>query len=164
MNAADFARLYAYNRWANHRVLACAHRAPPSAASRSLGVSHDSVLGTLVHIMWGEWLWLQRWQGVSPKRVFAPADYPDAAAIEAAWVPIEQEQERWIGALTDERLRATVSYENLEGARWTYPLEAMMQHVANHSAYHRGQVASALRQLGHPCEATDFLVFLDEQG
>ncbi|MGH7537021.1 MAG: DinB family protein, partial [Gemmatimonadales bacterium] len=38
----------------------------------------------------------------------------------------------------------------------------MLQHVVNHSTYHRGQVTTLLRQLGEPVAATDFLVFIDE--
>jgi uncharacterized damage-inducible protein DinB len=39
-----------------------------------------------------------------------------------------------------------------------------MYHVVNHSTYHRGQVATMLRQLGTRPLPTDLLVFDDEQG
>ena len=38
----------------------------------------------------------------------------------------------------------------------------LMQHVVNHSTYHRGQVALMMRQLGAEPLATDFHVFLVE--
>jgi uncharacterized damage-inducible protein DinB len=38
----------------------------------------------------------------------------------------------------------------------------MLQHLVNHSTYHRGQVTTLLRQLGARAEATDLLVFVDE--
>jgi len=37
-----------------------------------------------------------------------------------------------------------------------------MQHLANHSTYHRGQIALMMRQLGAKPMATDFHVFLVE--
>jgi uncharacterized damage-inducible protein DinB len=37
-----------------------------------------------------------------------------------------------------------------------------MQHLANHSTYHRGQVALMMRQLDAEPLATDFHVFLVE--
>jgi uncharacterized damage-inducible protein DinB len=37
-----------------------------------------------------------------------------------------------------------------------------MQHLANHSTYHRGQVGLMMRQLGAEPQATDFHVFLAE--
>jgi uncharacterized damage-inducible protein DinB len=37
----------------------------------------------------------------------------------------------------------------------------MLQHIVNHSTYHRGQLTTLLRQLGaQPC-ATDFLYYFD---
>lgn len=41
-------------------------------------------------------------------------------------------------------------------------LAHLMQHLANHSTYHRGQVALMMRQLGAEPPATDFHVFLAE--
>lgn len=38
----------------------------------------------------------------------------------------------------------------------------MLQPVANHSTYHRGQIAAMLRQLGTAPAPTDYQVFLDE--
>jgi uncharacterized damage-inducible protein DinB len=37
-----------------------------------------------------------------------------------------------------------------------------MQHLANHSTYHRGQVAEKMRQLGAIPVATDFAFFILE--
>jgi uncharacterized damage-inducible protein DinB len=41
-------------------------------------------------------------------------------------------------------------------------LAQLMQHLANHSIYHRGQIAWMMRQLGAKPLATDFHVFLVE--
>jgi uncharacterized damage-inducible protein DinB len=43
------------------------------------------------------------------------------------------------------------------------PLELILQHVVNHSTYHRGQVTTLLRQIGVPAVPTDFLVFIDQR-
>jgi uncharacterized damage-inducible protein DinB len=42
-------------------------------------------------------------------------------------------------------------------------LAHLMQHLANHSTYHRGQVALMMRQLDAEPVATDFHVFLMER-
>jgi len=42
-------------------------------------------------------------------------------------------------------------------------LAQMMPHVVNYSTYHRGQVVTLLRQLGHTAPATDFSIYFDEQ-
>ncbi len=54
-----------------------------------------------------------------------------------------------------------LGYVNTRGERWEYTLAQMMQHVVIHSAYHRGQVVTLLRQLGAAAPTTDYLVFVD---
>jgi uncharacterized damage-inducible protein DinB len=39
----------------------------------------------------------------------------------------------------------------------------LIRHVVNHSTYHRGQLATQLRQLGQIPPATDFIVYRREQ-
>jgi len=50
----------------------------------------------------------------------------------------------------------------LKGETWTYALWRILAHVVNHSSYHRGQVATLLRQLGATPSSTDLLLFYDE--
>ena len=98
---------------------------------------------------------LRRWDAQSPKQVMTPADYPDVRALETEWKTVEREQQRFLAELTDGKLTTQVAYENLQGQRWEYSLGHMMQHVVNHSSYHRGQVVTLLRQMGHAPQATD---------
>ncbi|MFY9554137.1 MAG: DinB family protein, partial [Blastocatellia bacterium] len=60
-------------------------------------------------------------------------------------------------------LGTVIAYTNTKGERWEYPLGRMMQHLANHSSYHRGQVTTMLRQLGAAVSPVDLLVFMDVQ-
>lgn len=66
--------------------------------------------------------------------------------------------------MTDESLATVIAYTNTKGEGWAYPLGRMMQHVMNHSSYHRGQVATMLRQLGAEVNPVDLLVFMDVKG
>ena len=52
-------------------------------------------------------------------------------------------------------LAGTLRYRNLYGQELESPLWQMVQHVANHSTYHRGQVVTLLRQTGAKPVATD---------
>jgi len=56
-----------------------------------------------------------------------------------------------------------VRYKNTKGEAFRAPLWQLVQHVANHSTYHRGQVTSLLRQLGGRTVSTDLVVFDREQ-
>lgn len=74
------------------------------------------------------------------------------------------EQTEFVRGVTDESLKRVITYVNARGETWQYSLEHMMQHLVNHSSYHRGQIALMLRQLGTKAFPTDFLVFFDLGG
>jgi len=162
MAPKDFQTLYAYNRWANVRIFDAAAKLTAEQYTRDLSNSFRSVRDTLTHILAAEWIWLKRWHGESPKALLDPADFPNLVALRAKWMEAEREQTAFVNSLTDERLNAPISYINTKGKTWTYPLWQMMQHLVNHSTYHRGQVTTMLRQFGAAPAATDFLLFFDE--
>lgn len=162
MNTRDIQLLYAYNRWANERVLRAAALLADHQLRRDLGSSFSSVWGTLVHIVWGEWLWLGRWQELASGPGPSPKTCLDLGALGQRCVEIATAQRVFVASLSEAALERTLSYENPPGVVWTYPLGQMLQHVVNHSTYHRGQVTTMLRQLGASAVATDFLVYIDE--
>jgi uncharacterized damage-inducible protein DinB len=55
-----------------------------------------------------------------------------------------------------------VSYRAPDGKAFAHPLGDLMRHVVNHSTYHRGQLATQFRQLGHTPPSTDFTRYLRE--
>jgi uncharacterized damage-inducible protein DinB len=153
--------LYAYNSWANHRVLdVCA---PLSAAqfTQDLHSSFRSVRDTLAHIMLAEWLWLERWQGRSPG--FPPSDFADLAAIRARWQQIEGDLNAFVQKLSAADLERVVEYKNTKGTAFSNPMCQMLQHLVNHGTYHRGQATTMLRQLGATPVATDLIAFYRER-
>src|SRR5947208_2777055 len=77
--------LYAYNRWANHRITSACRPLDTEALTRNLGNSFGSIRDTLVHTVWAEWIWLERWQGRSPKQPAGFNDFHDIDAIEKRW-------------------------------------------------------------------------------
>jgi uncharacterized damage-inducible protein DinB len=154
--------LFAFNRWANDQILAAVRPLAHAELARDLRTSHVSVRGTLVHTLWSEWVWFRRWQGESPKIMFADADFPDVESIESAWHELDGERQRFIETLTDDGLNRIFGYENRFDEHWEYSVVHAMQHVVNHSSYHRGQVVTLLRQLGKTPPSTDFLLYFDE--
>lgn len=164
MNKNDLQLLYEYNRWANFQTLAASAKLTEDQFTKDLSSSHRSVRDTLVHTLAAEWIWLARWNEVSPKALLNPLDFRDLGALRARWADVERDQTAFIEGITNESLESPVTYQNTKGEQWTYPLWQMMHHVVNHSSYHRGQVATMLRQLGTEPKPTDLLVFFDEVG
>ncbi len=162
MDSRDIRFLYAYNRFANARTLRAAAALGPGQLQRGMGAGDRSVFGTLAHIIWAEWRWLGRWLAPAPAPGPDPLLCADLPALAARWADLERAQAEFLEPLPETALQEWRTYENPPGTRWTYTLSQMLQHLVNHSTYHRGQVATLLRQSGARAEATDLLVFVDE--
>ena len=153
----DAERLFAYNVWANHRLMRAAATLDPDDFRRDLKGSHGGVRGTLTHIMAAEWLWLERWKGVSPTRMVDEGEFADVVALRDHWATIEEHRGSWLESLRPEALGETVRYRDTKGNPWTAPLWQLVQHLANHGTYHRGQIVIFLRMLGAKPVTTDIL-------
>ena len=169
MTTDDIQLLYEYDRWANERVFQAVSALSEEQFTRDLGGSFRSVRDTLVHIIAGEWIWLAYWRAQSHRpallaelrtqrdTLFNPAGFSNVAALQSKWAEVEKEQIAFVTSLTNESL------EQMLPARGTQlGLAHLMQHLVNHSTYHRGQIALMMRQLGAEPVATDFHVFLAE--
>ena len=155
-------KLYAYNRWAHARVLSIIASLSPAELRHDLAGNFGSLWGTLVHIFGVEWLYPQRWKGVSPTALPGAEQFADLAALQTFWDEVRADQQGFIDHLNEPRLQRPVEYVNFHGEKFSYPLVDQMRHLVNHSSYHRGQAALQLRTLGKEPLATDYLLYLDE--
>ena len=163
-SADEIRDLFAYDRWANRRLLDAVSRLTPEQFTRDLGSSYPSVQATLAHLLAANWVWLERWQGRSP------GGLPDAGwavgtfeAMLDKWAEVEAGQRTFVESLTDEALEAGLSYRNTKGEPFEQPLWQTLRHAVNHASYHRGQVVTMLRQLGTEAVSTDLVLFYREE-
>ncbi len=162
--AAEFVRtLYDYNAWANERVLDTTVHLSGEQFLAKTGASFDSVRDTLVHIMSAQWMWLSRWQGVSPRAMLDATTFPDLGSIRARWDEIERDTQAFVLTVDESKLGRVVEYVNTAGEPNAYPLWQMIGHQVNHATQHRSEVAVMLTQFGHSPGWLDFLRYLDLQ-
>ena len=161
MTQDELRSLFAYNAWANQRVLeACSALAPDQLREPAAG-SFPSVYHTLHHIMGVEWLYLERLHGKFPTELLPGEKFENLAAISARWQAIKKGLEDYIRGPELGDPERIVEYTNMKGKPFRYSLRAVLQHVVNHSTYHRGQVTTQLRVLGAKPLSTDLLRFYD---
>ena len=160
MNLKEIRFLFDYTQWANHLILDAAEKLSDEERRRTVGVSHGSIHGTLVHMLGAEWIWLERWRGNSPSGLWKEDDYPELAGIRERWSQVEAERGEFLAGQSDFGLARELRYTSTEGQARSYSLVRLMQHLVNHSTRHRGQVVAMLRQLGHEPPATDMLFYL----
>jgi len=159
MNVEDFRLLYDYNSWANLRTLDSCAALSEEQFTRDLKSSFASVRDTLVHIAFAEWIWLERWHGRAPAAFPNAADYPDLESVRRRFSELDRNLVDYTASLTGDDLQRVVSFKRISGEALAQPLADLLHQVANHGTYHRGQIATMLRQLGAKPVSTDLLIF-----
>jgi uncharacterized damage-inducible protein DinB len=169
MTKDDIQLLYEYDRWANNRAMQAVSTLKAEEFTRDLGGSFRSVRDTLVHIVGSQWAWLTYWREPSPSAAFLddlwtredalfhPNAFPELATVRLKWAEVEKEQVEFVNGVTNESLRRMLPVGETQ-----ISLAHLMQHLANHSTYHRGQAALMMRQLAAKPLATDFAMFVIE--
>ena len=153
MQIKDYLRqAYDYMYWATGRYFAVAEGLTADQLHQMHGQSWGDVHATLVHMMSSEWVWMQRWHGLSPKGHLDKAEYPTLAALKKRWGEIEAEMRAFIDQQTEESLQSALTYTNFRGETFKVPLWQMLAHIVNHETHHRGELASmyALMSVDHP--------------
>lgn len=162
MTADEARELFRYNAWANRRIFDGAASIPEDQYRRDLKSSHGGIHGTLAHLVWAEQLWLARWRGSPNPAVPQGQDLRSLAEVRERWEAVEADRNAWLRDFTDARLADTVRVQPTTGGEFVHRFRDMFRHLVNHSSYHRGQVVTLLRQLGHRPPSTDLILFYRE--
>lgn len=141
--------LISHLEWADARLL---------ASLRTVHVPDPSIVGLYAHILGAECEWLARIEA----RKAEAAVWPDLTLEECAGLAARNAAalQEFVARLATEDLARPVTYRNSAGLEFTSTVEDILLHVALHGAYHRGQVARALRQAGAVPQPTDYIAFI----
>src|ERR1700677_849597 len=162
MNVEEIRLLYGFNSWANQRTREACAALTPEQFTRELGSSFSSVRDTMAHLLGAEWIWLERWMGRTPTVFPKAADFPDIPSLERRWAEIDRELNAYVASLKPEDLTRVLHYKTMAGTPMEGQIWQMLQHVVNHGSYHRGQIATLLRQLGAKPNSTDLIGYYRE--
>ena len=162
MTAQEIRTLHAFNSWASNRIFDAVAGIPDPDVMKDMKASHGSVHGTLLHMVGAEKIWLSRWTGKPDARLIAAPDAPTLAAVRRVWEETGFAMAKFLGTMTDAKLRETFTMTTAAGAALTHAYGQAIQHVVDHSTYHRGQVVLLLRQLGHTPPGTGLITFYRE--
>jgi uncharacterized damage-inducible protein DinB len=142
-------RLIAHLAWADQLVLESLERATEGIP--------DS-LELLAHVLGAEHVWISR-------LLRRPAEFP-------TWPPLStadcarlaernrRELEDYVATRTEQSLEEEITYVNSAGKQFTSRADDILLQVFTHGAYHRGQIARALRIAGHEPNPTDYIAFI----
>lgn len=146
----DALELFEYDRWANTRIAeTLAGLAAPLPQAEKL----------LAHVVGAEEVWYGRVSGGECRKL---AVWPEGLPLAEVRARFEAIADAWRAHLQKadaHELARKVEFKNSAGEPCADPLEAIVRHVVNHGAHHRGQIASLLRAAGHKPETLDFIVW-----
>ncbi|MDE0609452.1 MAG: DinB family protein [Anaerolineaceae bacterium] len=114
------------------------------------GYSHGSIHETLLHVLNGEWTWLERARGDGAASPRSAADLPDRAALAARLAEVEAEVRAFAGGLDEAGLAAPAPYMSAAGERIDNRVWHILLHIANHGLIHRAEIMAMSARMGGP--------------
>lgn len=156
----DLLILLDYHAWATAHLLEALTPLSAGEFERDLGSSHGGVLGTLAHLYSTDLIWTARLKGERPPALLDPSALPARPELWPLWSVHLNERRAFVAALLPGRL---LHYTNLHGEAMVSRVDEALRHMVNHASYHRGQVVTLLRQLGHAAPNTDLIRFYRER-
>ena len=150
-----------YNVWANTAICNYLSTADDHLFHEPVSGSFPTLKDLLVH-MWGaELLWFKRLNGDSPTSFAADSTNLARAQLLDALISESTKFPDFIAQLDDAALTQSTRYARLNGEQYEQPTADILQHVFNHSTYHRGQLVVYARalNLSRP-PSTDLILYL----
>jgi uncharacterized damage-inducible protein DinB len=148
MSIALIRELYDYHRWANRRLFDVA-AGLGDGVTRDLGAhwSFPTLKGMFAHIYGADRVWLARWKGSSPSRLWGDADFASIAELRTGWDALEAEQRAFVEGLGEADLPRLLAFKNTKGEEFKVALGALLQHVVNHATHHRSEAATMITMI-----------------
>jgi len=155
MTPAEIRTHLMYSTWASQRVFEAAKKLSPDDLTRNVGVSHESILGTLSHIHFADRIWYSRVVDTNEPVI----RQSDLATLEREWPSIQRKWEAWAENVQDADLGRMVASKSSDGIAYEIAAEKAVLHLVNHNSLHRGQVMGMIRQLGIAPPPTDLMMY-----
>jgi len=164
MRKAEIETLFAYNYWANRRILNKAGGLSEADLNAPSDLSHGSLMETLEHVLYAEWIWRMRCaERFSPGRGYPWSSPLTFSVLQARWVEEERAMCAFLGGLEDEALSERIDYTTTSGEARRNLLWELLAHIVNHGTQHRSEAALQLSRLGRSPGDIDLIIYLRER-
>ena len=156
--------LLAYTIWADREHLEALAALPEEHLTVPTGTSFGSLLGTIAHVLGSEQVWLARFVGAPLESYPDEGAFADLAAVRAGFEELWPQMGFFLAGLQEPQLAVELEWTSRGGNPYRRPLWQALVHMSHHSGYHRGQLTTMMRQLGHRPPASDLIGWFQHHG
>ncbi|MFL6564956.1 MAG: DinB family protein [Burkholderiales bacterium] len=161
MQRSDARTLTRYNAWANELIFAAVAALPEGEAVKPRRSVFRNMVHTLNHNYVIDRIFQAHLEGRGHD--YTARNTPDHPPLTELW-RAQQELDRWYVAaydgMDDTRLNQTVSFTFVGGGEGAMTRGEILQHLVNHTSYHRGFVGQMIYDVPARPPTTDLTVFL----
>lgn len=166
MITPDYCQLMArYNAWQNHSLYTAANGLSDEARKADRGAFWGSIHSTLSHLLWGDTIWISRFDG-GPGPDVPGSESATAytwSELMAARPQLDARIAAWAWSAVPEDLDGDITwYSGFLGRDMMKPKALCVIQLFNHETHHRGQVHAMLTAAGAKPDDTDLQLLPDE--
>ncbi|MEO1106777.1 MAG: DinB family protein [Pseudomonadota bacterium] len=163
-----------YNHWQNNQLSEFLEALTEEELTRERGAFFGSILGTANHLLWGDWIWMSRFdKGDGPEaNIHRPGGgihesvylCPDLESWLGQRNPMDTRISDWAETLGNDPISGPFTwYSASKETEVTLPYAQCIMHFFNHQTHHRGQLHKMLTETGSGAPVSD-LCFMPTEG
>ncbi|MBC7884038.1 MAG: hypothetical protein H7X99_01085 [Saprospiraceae bacterium] len=150
-----------FNLWANTIMTNWLLSKDPALMTMEVKSSFPTVDKTLVHLWVAEHIWMKRMLGETYENILSVCEGKDTSFIVEKLIASSNGYVTYINEISDVVLDNHIKYRLLSGDEGSATIAHILQHIMNHSTYHRGQLVTIGRELGFTDPPkTDFMEYI----
>lgn len=150
-----------YHRWRIRTLEEQLQQLNLQQLQQPTGGSFGSMEGLLRHLIYVDYLWLQRLNG-SEKAVGVQATATNAGGYVQQWLEVADKLLHWATRVPDDALLQPLHYRTSDGNPLHNTPWEMVQHLVDHGSFHSGQLTHVLRDLGIAPAHTNWLYYYQD--
>ncbi len=146
-----------YDYWANKKLLDHINSLPEEIFHKEMNSVFPTLAETFYHIFRGQRIWIKRCiSDVAVDETITA--FRDIAHAEQGMLELHHVL---VKAVADYNNRLDIiEYETSNGSKQKSRFQDIIYHLVNHGSYHRGNIASMIRECGYQGTSTDYIVYL----
>ena len=153
-----------YNAEMNRRIYAAAERLPDAARRLPRGAFWGSIHGTLCHLLWGDRMWMCRfdgWEKPSVVQKDSATLIVDFGELKSARVEADERISNWAARVNKDWLaEEQVWFSQSANKELRQPRSLLVTHFFNHQTHHRGQAHAMITACGEKTGDTDLFLLV----